>query len=401
MVKIEDLYTVYELARANKRRSADAVLFEIDYERKLKHLCQAINDRIYRCTSNYTFICLRPKPREIFACELEARLLQWYIVWRLGDIIEKVLTKRTYNNRKKMGVDVALKQLQEDTREVSANYTRDAYYIQWDLQGYFPSADCMIVTKQLQRLVTDYYKGDDAEDLMWMIDIVVNAEPKRHCYRKSPIEMWSLIEPKKSLFNNPDGKGGAIGFLIWQTAMNLYLNDIDHWAVDTMGLHYIRFVDDTVITVQNKEAALTLLPLFREKYAEFGCTIHPKKFYCQHISKGIHFLGSYIKFGRMYIANRTIRKAEYRIRLWNKCSRKRKSIEKFQATINSYFGLLKNRNEFKSIQHLHSLIDKKWWEYMDMDWSRCCVVAKPQYKHRHYLRYRFNALFPSLRMRPN
>lgn len=56
MVKIEDLYTVYELARANKRRSEDAVLFEINYERKLKHLCQAINDRTYRCTSNYTFI---------------------------------------------------------------------------------------------------------------------------------------------------------------------------------------------------------------------------------------------------------------------------------------------------------------------------------------------------------
>ena len=45
MVKLEDLYTVYYLARANKRRSEDAVVFEIDYERRLSHLLEAINER--------------------------------------------------------------------------------------------------------------------------------------------------------------------------------------------------------------------------------------------------------------------------------------------------------------------------------------------------------------------
>ena len=69
MVNIDDLYTVYFMARKNKRRSEDAVVFEVDYERRLRNLCEAINERTYRANSNYTFISMRPKPREVFACE--------------------------------------------------------------------------------------------------------------------------------------------------------------------------------------------------------------------------------------------------------------------------------------------------------------------------------------------
>ena len=36
MVKEEDMYTVYFLARKNKRRSEDAVIFELDYECRIK-----------------------------------------------------------------------------------------------------------------------------------------------------------------------------------------------------------------------------------------------------------------------------------------------------------------------------------------------------------------------------
>ena len=105
--------------------------------------------------------------------------------------------------------------------------------------------------------------------------------------------------------------------------MNLYLNDVDKWAIEDMGLHYVRFVDDTIIVVNNKEAALLLLPLFREKYRDVGAQMHKKKFVCQHISKGVRVLGSIIKFNRLYINNRTIRNAEKRIKQFNKCHNKK------------------------------------------------------------------------------
>ena len=389
MVKLEDLYTVYFLARANKRRSEDAVKFELDYERKLLHLQQAINERMYRANANYTFITFKPKPREVFGCELESRIIQWYIVWRINHILEKVFTKRTFNNRVGMGTDAAIERVRRDMMEVSANYTKDAYIIQWDLQGYFPNANCDVIQKQLQDLVIKHYHGEDKEDLLWMIMIAVQAKPQKHCYRKSPIELWDVIENGKSLFDKPDGIGGAIGFLIFQTAMNLYLNEVDHWAVDEMGLHYTRFVDDTVIIIENKEAALTLLPKFREMYEAVGARMHPYKFYCQHISKGLRFLGSYIKYDRVYIDNRTIRRAESCIVKFNGLHGKKRYIEDFIASVNSYFGLLKNRNEFKSIQRLCGIIDASWWKYVGMDWNRLCIVANEGYKHKDLLKSKF------------
>lgn len=381
MVTEEDIWTVYYLARANKRRSEDAVLFEIDCERRVHDLTIAINEKTYRANANYTFIARRPKPREVFACELESRLIQWYIIWRLNPIIEKVLTSRTFNNRVGMGTDAALKCIANDIKEVSQNYTTDAYYLQWDIAGYFPNANCDIATSQLQSLCKKYYIGEDKEDILWMILITCNAIPARHCYRKSPTTEWENIEPGKSLFNKPDGIGGAIGFLIWQVAMNLYLNDVDRWAIEDMGLHYTRFVDDTIIVVNNKKAALTLLPLFRAKYAEVGATMHRKKFSCQHISKGAKILGSVLKFDRIYIANRTIRNAENRIRQLNHCRSKKNNIINFQSTINSYFGLLKSRNEFKNIDRLYRLINMSWWSYFYMDWNRLCIVAKEEYQY--------------------
>lgn len=388
MVTEEDLYTVYFLARANKRRSEDAVVFEIDYERRIRNLTSAINDKTYRANANYTFISMRPKPREVFACELESRLIQWYIIWRLTPIIEETLTSRTYNNRKGMGTDAALNQIYSDVKKVSQNFTVDAYYLQWDLSGYFPNANCDIACQQLQKLCEEKYQGPDKEDIMWMIMIACNAMPQRHCYRKSPKEMWNLIEIGKSLFDKPDGIGGAIGFLIWQVSMNLYLNDVDRWAIDELGLHYIRFVDDTIIIVNNKVAALTLLPLFREKYALVGAKMHAKKFSCQHVSKGIKILGSILKFDRVYINNRTIRNAEARIRQYNNCRNKSHNIENFQATINSYFGLLKNRNEYNNIIKLHDLINPKWWRYFTMDWDRFCIIANDRYRHNQLLKNR-------------
>lgn len=394
MVYEKDLWTVYELARANKRGSEDAVDFEVHCELEVHNLCIYINEKRYRCDENYTFISPRPKPREVFGCEMASRLIQWYAIWRLGDILEAILTKRTFNNRKGMGTDAAIDRLHQDMIEVSEGFTRDAWVIQWDLQGYFPHAVCEIACQQLQRLVRDYYDGDDKEDLYWMIMVAVHANPAAHCYRKSAAWMWEEIEKGKSLFEQADGIGGAIGFLIWQVAMNLYLDEVDHWAVDEMGLHYVRFVDDTATVVLNKEMALLLLPLFRQKYAEYGITMHPRKFQCQHVNKSIHFLGVYIKCERVYAHDRVIRNARARIAKYNRCRNKEKALQNFLSSINSSFGLLKsgNKSEYNNIKKLLSLIDESWMKYVRFDEDRLCLVARPGYYYNLNMKHRFNQI---------
>ena len=367
MVTLEDMYTVYYLARKNKRRSKDAVDFEINLEANLYRLVESINECTYRADGNYAFISTYPQPREIFGSELGARLVQWYILWRIAPILERELSDSLYSNRKGRGLDAAVNKVYQDILQVSRHYSRDAYIIQWDLQCYYPDADCTIACRQMQQLVERHYEGDDKDSLLWMILISIHANPQKHFYRKSPLRAWDLLPPNKSLLNKPEGKGGVIGFLIWQTAMNLYLNDIDHWAADELGLHYTRYADDTLIVVQNKEAALTLTPLFRQKYAEVGCTLHPRKFYCQHVSKGVRYLGVHIKYERLYISNRVMRKALAQIHHYNRIRCKEKAAQRFMACVNSYLGRMKHRNEFRSACKLWQAVSPQWHRYLRMD----------------------------------
>lgn len=392
MVKLDDLYTVHDLARKNNRRGEDAIIFEVDKERRLRHQWLTINERIHKIHQSYAFVNMRWQPHEVFGFDQEKREIDFYVIWRLLPILEQVFSERTYNSRKGKGVDAAVNQLAESIKKVTCDYTREAWVIGWDLVGCFPNANCDIACRQLQQLVIDKYTGDDKDDLLWMIEDAIYSNPQLHCTRRSPIEMWQFIDEAKSLFKKPEGIGGVIGSYIWQIAMILYFNNIDHWAVEDMGLEYIRFNDDHKIVVENKEGGLALLPLFREKYAEVGARMHPRKFSCQQASKGVSFLGRIIKGDRIYIDNRTIHRAEDRICEFNAKRNKIEHLELFISSINSAFGFLKNKNEFNNIKRLIGLIASDWWQYVSMDWDRICLVANPGFRHHDIIKHKFNKI---------
>lgn len=388
MVTFEDLYEAMLSTRENKRRSTDSVEFELHWESKLFKLLNDINDRNFKPTA-YTFVTPPPQYREIFACEFAMRVIHHYIDLRLRPLIESELTPYTYNNRVGYGPTEALNQVIENIYEVSEGYTKDVYIIQWDIEGYFPNAVQDIVYSQLIDITKRRYEGPDKEDLFYMIQVSIFSYPTHHCYRKSAPTAWNNVPDNKSLFKKPDGIGGAIGHLIWQNAMNYYLNDLDHWIVDDLKMKYVRFVDDSVIVVNNKEAALAfLMPQVRKRLAEKGCTLHRRKFYCQHYTKGVKFIGSYIKPGRLYLNNRVIYSSFHKIKQLNRCPRVSK-IDTFLSLINSYTGFVKGRTEYGVYRAMMKKIGRQWWKYVHVVPERQCLNANDPYTHSNTLHRRY------------
>ncbi len=391
MVKTSNFISAYYVTRQNKRRSADSVEFELHWERNIARLMSELADHSFAPTA-YTFIASRPRPREVFACEMALRVVHHYIDMRLRPLLEEELTDRTYNNRIGYGGNEAVNQVISDIYEVSKGFTCDAWIIKMDLKGYFPNADQDIVYRQLSGLVERKYKGDDKDLLQYMIARSVYSFPARHCYRKSPLWKWQYIEPSKSLFRKPDGIGGAIGHLIWQNAMNYYLNDIDHYILDECGLKYVRFVDDMVIVTDNKECTLALVADIRKRLAALGCELHPSKFYCQHYTKGVEFIGSHIKLDRVYAGNRVIHNARRTIQKHNR-NIKIRNIEHFLASMNSYLGIFKTRNEYGTIRNLLCEVSPEWKRYVSFDYRRKCFRANKGYTHREILSRKYNLKF--------
>lgn len=361
-MELYELYKAYKRSRRGKRRSADQVQFELDRFSRLSRLCDALNRRTYTPDANYCFIHKREKSREVWASEVELKIVQTMLDDRLRPFIEAELTDRTFNNRVGMGTHAAINRVIEDVAEVSEGYTEDAWIVKIDLKGYFPNIDQDIAWKMTSGLIErNITEGKD--ELLYLARIANYVNPQFRAQRRTPIHRWSEEIPRyKSLYDKPFGTGAAIGFLYWQVVSNYYLNEVDKWIIGNITPHYTRFVDDMVMVVRSK-TALRMLPALREKLAETGVTMHPHKFYCQHYTKGVEFLGYHVNPHSIHL-NRKIVKRAFEAK---PCGR-----NKFVCRVNSYLGMMKRASDDRLKVALLDSITRKG---IGKDYAGCKVKA--------------------------
>lgn len=380
MIQLEDLIEAYFVARSNKRKSPDAVEFELHWESNIVALYNDIVSGTFQPTA-YSFIAKTPKPREVFASDFKTRILHHYLDIRLRPLLEQRLSLHTFNNRKGMGQMACTNAVIEDIYEVSEGFTNDnCWIIKCDLTGCFPNINQDIAYKQLEGVILADYHGEDKDELIFMLQRCIYSYPTHHCTFKSTAAERALIPPEKSMFTKPDGIGAAIGHLIWQNAVNYYFHEIDEWVL-SMGIKYERFVDDMYFIVNNKEAFLSyFIPELRKRLGELGASLNEKKFYCQHYTKGCECLGTHIKMDRLYPNTRIINRGIAKAREFNRCTRPSK-VQSLLSSINSYLGVCKNMNGYKQALRILYALNSKWMEYVEFDKKRVCLKAKEGYKY--------------------
>ena len=382
MVTLSGLLEAYYDCRRNKRHTASAIVYEMDYESKLIALRDRVNARTYQPGKSICFVVTRPRYREVFAASFEDRIIHHYIALRLEPLFEQVFCDRTFNCRKEKGQLYGVQILKNDLIEVSQNYTRDCYIMKLDLSGFFMSIDKDLLADKIARFVADYYEGDDKEDLIRLCRIVVLHRPELNCERHSPAEYWNYLPANKSLFTNGEGKGVAIGNLFAQLFANFLLNDLD-WYIEELGIKYHgRYVDDFYMIHTDKETLLGAVPKIREKLATLGLKLNEKKFYLQHYTKGVEFTGSIAKPGRVYTCNRTIANFVSAVMQFNLAKNIRERRHGV-CRINSYLGLLRHTTEYGMRRRILNMIDKEKYEYVFIKGRYEILSLKRKYNQRH------------------
>lgn len=385
MITIENLIEAYMVARRNKRRSPDQVEFELHWEANIMELYEAVVDRRVRPTA-YTFVTDFPKPREVFASDMSTRILHHYLDIRLRPLLEKRMSRHTFNNRVGMGQAACQNAVISDIYEVSKGFTRDAWIVKVDMSGCFPNINQDIAYKQLEEVILSDYHSNDKDELLYILQVCVFSYPTRHCYRKSEVSKWQLIAPHKSLFNKPDGIGAAIGHLIWQNAVNYYFHEIDECLIG-QNVHFERFVDDFIF-ITNSKTFLLLLPELRRRLSAVGARLNEDKFYCQHYTKGTEWLGAHIKMDRIYPNERIIRRGMFRAKQLNRHINENR-IEHLLGSINAYLGICKNINGYNQAQRIIRRLSPKWWQYVHFNRNRVCVQANQEYSYRNRIINKF------------
>lgn len=165
MVTTEWLLDAYFDCRHSKRRTASAVVYEMDYESRLIALRDRINNRTYRPGKSICFVVTRPRYREVFAASFEDRIVHHYIALRLTPLFEEIFSERTFNCRKGKGQLYGINTLKEDIRQCSNNYTEDCHIMKLDLKGFFMSIDKKLLSEMVDRFIVRYYKGEDIDEI--------------------------------------------------------------------------------------------------------------------------------------------------------------------------------------------------------------------------------------------
>lgn len=383
MVTTEGLLEAYYDCRRNKRSTASAVMYELDYEGKLIALKDRVNARTYQPGKSICFVVTRPRYREVFAASFEDRIIHHWVALRLEPLFEQVFSPRTFNCRKGKGQLYGIQTLKADIAECSQNYTRDCWIMKLDLQGFFMSIDKQLLYELLDKFILERYDElGDIEDLRYLCKTVILHCPEKNCERHSPARYWDYIPANKSLFTNGEGKGIAIGNLFSQLFANFLLNILDWFLLKDCGFKYVgRYVDDFYVIDTDKQKLLNAVPRIREKLATIGLTLHPRKFYIQHYTKGVEFTGSVVKRDRVYTCNRNLKNFVMAVRRLN-AAQTVPEMEHCVSSINSYLGLLRHNNEYRKRRKILYQIERSRYQWVYIKGHYEVLAEKKRYKLR-------------------
>jgi len=392
------LHLAYAEARKNKRNTRNQIAFEIDQEDNLHKLAESVVDRTYEPKPSIAFIVNHPVKREIFAADFSDRVIHHLLYMCIYPDIDKRLINDTYSCRKGKGTYYGINRVKKFIRSCTNNYQQDAYILKLDIKGYFMNIKHQIIYDKMLPSIDDArtYKGIDSATIKYLLKQTIFANVSQNSRIKGSRKDWKGLPPDKSLFNKPDGVGLPIGNLTSQIFGNVYLNDFDHFVKEKLDVKYYgRYVDDMIFVHNNKEFLKLIIPCVQEQIQPLGLCLHPNKTYLQHYSRGLLFLGQYIKPYRTYISNRTKKSLYNAIKEVNRLLVQTetiawKTMKKIQALLNSYLGILKHANAHDLTKKVIGGLIKRFYNFFYFSHDLSKIYINDEFWAWHYsLTYRF------------
>ncbi|HMQ95775.1 MAG TPA: RNA-directed DNA polymerase [Candidatus Saccharibacteria bacterium] len=303
-----ELNKAYRRARLGKTKTPQVVEFDKVAKVELAALAREIHGRTYTPRPSTAFIVNRPVKREIFAADFRDRVVHHFLFNQVNPWWDARFIEDNYSCRKGKGTLYGIRRLDHHIRSVSRNYTRPAYVLKLDLQGYFMSLDRKKLYSRavwgLDRQFPD--RGYAYQICKFLWKVIIFNDPLKDVLLSCPRTAWKGLPPSKSLFRQPKGRGIAIGNLTSQLLSNIYLDQLDRFVTLELGFrHYGRYVDDFYIVSTGKSQLVTAMRNI-EQYLEMQLRLklHPYKRHLQECHRGISFLGAVVYPYRMHAGKR-------------------------------------------------------------------------------------------------
>ena len=223
------------------------------------------------------------------------------------------------------------------------------YFLKMDIKGFFRNIDKSILWGIIEKKIIESQADESwKNEVFWLARMIIFHDPTSNYIFKGREETKRLIPKEKSLLLGDRDTGLPIGNLTSQFFANVYLNELDHFIKDRLGLfRYIRYVDDFIILDEDKEK-------LKEVVCEVGhflkdnlrLSLCESKTILQKTEKGIDFLGYFVKPSHTLVRRKVVERFKKIVGLVR--AQKEDSLKEssFCAQVNSYFGHFIHANSF-------------------------------------------------------
>jgi hypothetical protein len=374
IIPLVDLFKAYYSCRKNKRNTINALAFELNLEEELIKLKEALESGTYTISNAIAFVVDKPVKREIFAANFRDRVVHHLVIQKMNSVFEPYFIYDSYACRKGKGTHFGIKRVAGFIRKCSKNYTQDCYILKLDIKGFFMHINKAILYTKIEALFVAKYNRADKELYLNLCKTILFNDPISTAVIKGCRSNWDTLPKDKSLFSAKTGYGLPIGNLTSQVFANVYMSGFDHFIKHQLGIRYYgRYVDDFVLVHTNKDYLKSLIPIIANFLkTELHLKLHPKKIYLQHYSKGVNYIGGFIKPNRIYVSKRTKGNFYEAIHKQNKLIENTTNPSKaekllFLSSINSYLGVLRHFKSYKLRSNfVKNKIMKKWYLYFSV-----------------------------------
>ena len=278
----KSLVEAYHSARKGKREHAAVVAYGALLEEETIALQGRLQSGVWGPSAPRVFKVTDPKPRLITAPPFLDRVVHHALVKEIEPLFERRFIDQSHACRRGRGVHGAVHSLQKMIRIEQRNFG-DVYVLKADISKFFASIDHGRLIEIVKRTV--------------------------RCQRT-----LALLRSILCGYGFEGGIGLPVGALTSQLMANAYLDQLDHFVKDHLGLRwYLRYMDDWIIVGHDKAELWRIYDVLADMLAtRLGLRLN-RKSTVQPIAQGVDFCGYRVFATHILPRKRNIRRARKRL----------------------------------------------------------------------------------------
>jgi RNA-directed DNA polymerase len=220
ITSFENIHAGFREASRNKRYHGAVLFYQQHLEENIINAQNLLLWKQWQPSPYREFCVYEPKKRTINAPPFKDRVVHHALVRVIEPLFERKFITDTFACRKGLGTHAA-KERVESYAAAAHKKWGDYYVLKADIKGFFPSIDRHVLSEILKRTISD-------KDVLWMFDRIIACDGDR--------------------------RGIPIGALTSQLFANVYLDQLDHFLKDDLGVKmYARYMDDFLVIHPDKD----------------------------------------------------------------------------------------------------------------------------------------------------